>query len=387
MFRKVTSSAVFETVYIHHLLEGKLESDFLLHFVFICRILSDCNLTLLHPSASLDFTHLPLYNSYENCTVFFPPSDNPSNHILLPSLSTNRPRDDSAGSLSGAATGLLVQLTRLNVPCRSGGYVAFESDVGTNRSQRLCGKFEDLKSSQKVHHLSAASAIRLVRHPIFRLNYRLVDFCYNVSFSGRNASYYLQPAAALNCSFSVHLPYGNRIELNLATNGRHRTAGGWLDEERGVYDSEFLDLNVRQKDIGFEVARCAHDSLIVQLVDPKTNFAWQHCIVPGSQSKRFNVVSAGNMLVIRVWRTLGRPTTDGSLPPSLYFDYVALAERKFESQCAFGWIAVQQLCVAAVEQKETWPNAEKECKRRGGNLAVVRSEHEQRLIDVMLVNR
>lgn len=27
MFRKVTSSAVFETVYIHHLLEGKLNAS------------------------------------------------------------------------------------------------------------------------------------------------------------------------------------------------------------------------------------------------------------------------------------------------------------------------------------------------------------------------
>lgn len=351
-------------------------------------ILSDCNLTLLHPSASLDFTHLPLYNNYENCTVFFPPSDDYLlDHDSLPSNTIPPPETESGSHLSGA-TGLLVQLTRLNVPCRSGGYVAFVAADASNASRRLCGKFEDLTDVQRTHHLAASSAIRLVRHPTFRLNYRLVDFCYNVSFTGRNASYYLQPVAALNCSFSVHLPYGNRIELNVATNGRRPLDDVRIEEEYGVHDSEFLDLNVRQQEIGNEVARCNHDSLFVQLIDPKTNFAWLHCIDPGSQSKRYNVVSAGNTLVIRVWRTLSRPlSADRSPPPSLFFDYVALAERKFESQCAFGWIAVQQLCVAAVEQKETWTNAEKECKRRGGNLAVVRSEREQRLIDVMLVNR
>lgn len=332
---------------------------------------------------------MPLYNNYENCTVFFPPSENPFEHTLLPS---SNPTPDAEGdgffSAAAGATGLLVQITRLNVPCRSGGYIAFDAAAATNASRRLCGKIEDLDTAQRTHHLTVASAaIRLVRHPTFRLDYRLVDFCYNVSFTGRNASYRLQPVSALNCSFSVHLPYGNRIELNVATNEPHEYGGGRSVGE----DAEFLDLNMHQADGGNELSRCHEHSLFVQLVDPKSQHTWQHCINSGSQSKRYNVVSAGNTLVIRVWRRIpaGRSATvkSSSATPSLHFDYVALAERKFESKCAFGWIAVQQLCVAAVEQKATWPNAEKECKRRGGNLAVVRSEREQRLIDVMLVNR
>lgn len=428
---------------------------------------ADCNLTLLHPSASLDYTHMPLYNDYENCTVFFPsrrPHDFQHNHILNtphhhhtshtahddddddalstpPSSSSPFPADDAdsgGGSTTGVADGgLIVQLTRLNVPCTSttnitnshpdAAHLAFATTNFTTTitssaapppldvTRPICGKLEDLPPAERTRFfpLGHRTRLQLRRHPSFRLRYDLVDSCYNVSFRRRNGSYYLRPRDTVNCTFGVHLPYGNRIRLRVLENGGEED--GTNDAANEDVAEELLELSsgahFRQPgfaaDDYFEVGggssdaqangadererRCA-DGVQLQIIDPLSSFRWADCIRAGGRRRRLAVVSTGNRLVIRVrqresWRDTDDATASKAMAAaSLFFAYDALPEARIVGGCAFGWIAVQQLCVTAVEEAAvTWPAAELECKRRGGNLAVIRNEREQRAIDVMLL--
>nr|CAI5864071.1 unnamed protein product [Callosobruchus analis] len=62
---------------------------------------------------------------------------------------------------------------------------------------------------------AAPPLMHLQGRPVFAAAYRLVDHCYNVTFTQRNGSFTLRPQGALACTFRVYLPYGNRVVLNL----------------------------------------------------------------------------------------------------------------------------------------------------------------------------
>lgn len=136
---------------------------------------------------------------------------------------------------------------------------------------------------------------------------------------------------------------------------------------------------------------CSH-GVYVQLIDPLSAFRWSDCIRSGASTRRLIVVSTGNRLVIRVRQhhyRQRRPATTNPLPSastsSIYFAYEAVPDSRIVGSCPFGWMAMQQLCITAVEKARTWLAAELECKTRNGNLAVIRDEREQRQIDMMLL--
>ncbi|XP_037027805.1 uncharacterized protein LOC119068348 isoform X6 [Bradysia coprophila] len=346
LYRKISSSVVFEIVYIQQVLE-------------------ECILSLTHPSATLDYTTMPII-SYNNCSVFFPSRD----------------------IQSAEPAGLLVHLTRLNVPCINGGYIS----IGENNF--LCGKLEDLSLSERTYYFSyhQNTSVALHNQPMFSLNYKLVDYCYNITLTEQNSSYYLQPKASLECYFKIHLPYGNRIELNLLTNLRNASDNYLRNrfESNSEYaEPEFLDLSVPQSDTG-KMKHC--HGILVQLDDMKEN-SWMHCVNAYSASRKFNVISSENTLVIKIVKPTSLSSSSSSHQlsdtvqgPSLYFEYVALPIPHIVSQCAFGWVAVQQKCITAIETPMEWISAEMECKRIGGHLASVQSEREQKIIDHLLLN-
>lgn len=56
--------------------------------------------------------------------------------------------------------------------------------------------------------------------------------------------------------------------------------------------------------------------------------------------------------------------------------------------CEFGWVVLRQFCITALEGvKLPWTQAEVECSRKGGHLASIRSEQDQKILDNLLVNR
>lgn len=384
---------------------------------------------------------MPLFNNYDNCTVLFPSR---RRDIITtkpqPPLVTPLRAPASSKIAPNPPLGLLVELTRLNVPCIYGGYIS----IGD--SSLLCGKLEDLSQNDRRFYFPSHinTSVQLHRNPLFRLNYKLVDYCYNVTLTDRNGSYFVQPNAAtasLECFFRIHLPYGYRIELNLVTNRKREAGDDDEDDDDSIQksdinlnDNRYNDAinnddeinydNVRQKTnnrfdgkirqqqmvetefIEFQqpwsdnfessFTHCT-DGLAVSLED--SNLAnggsagkWSHCISAYSAPRKFNVISSGNTMMLRVKRLVSKhPLMNGKLSDkgivSLDLNYVALPVPQLVSQCAFGWVAMQQLCLTAVDEALPWADAEAECVKRGGHLASIQSERDQRVIDQLLLNR
>lgn len=297
--------------------------------------------------------------------------------------------------------GLLIEMTRLNVPCDSGGYIIF-SDQNV-----LCGKLEDLAMNERIYYYASHRNTSVVLHknPLFSLNYKLVDYCYNVTLTSRNDSILLEPKYDLECFFKIHLPYGNQIELDLLTNYYTKLnagdGGGGVIERKSDptisvddIDYEYVDLTAPQ----YLTNRGRCTGISVRIDDPNANKNWTHCIRGEDDAKKISFKSAGNSIFVYVTKTIRTSDAVDELDmhvdghnanrmPSIYFEYNAATIPEIVSQCAFGWIAVHQFCITAMETALPWHQAEDECKGHGGHLASIKSEREQKLIDTLLMNR
>ncbi|CAG9865029.1 unnamed protein product [Phyllotreta striolata] len=284
--------------------------------------------------------------------------------------------------------GLVVELTRLNVPC-SRGYVHFSGMNTTRRSRidnsltrakthkqtQLCGKLEELPESDRFVYFPAsgspaapsASRMRPAMHlrgnPIFSVRYRLVDYCYNVTFLARNGSFELKPQDELQCTFRIHLPYGNRVALKLRIG----------DEE--ATESVETDLNLR--DAGSK-EDC--DGLLLEIQDGSA--FWTHCTKNGDIQRHIEIVSRENKLVLNV-----RIKSSKKARLGLRLVYHANAVDNIVGMCDFGWVTVRQFCVGVLEgAKLPWSQAEMECKRQGGHLVSIRSDRDHHIIDNLIIN-
>lgn len=266
--------------------------------------------------------------------------------------------------------GLVVELLRLNVPC-TGGHLHFSSLNTTQhqyRQTRICGKLEQLSDAEKhLHFPSSYMPVLLHLHgsPIFTLTYRLVDHCYNVTFLARNATYKLKPTNGLDCTFQIYLPYGYRVQLLLEVGDTTTTNIPQTRQPSGERNKTVSDCK----------------GLFTQLFDGDST--WSHCTRAGDAEKRIEMVSRGNKVVLKV-------AVDGVNAGALglQMSYRAEAVEEITGLCGFGWVAVRQFCIGAVEgPKLPWAQAEMECRRRDGHLASVRNEHAQRVINNMLINR
>lgn len=327
---------------------------------------------------------------YEKCTVNF---------------------QSSATNPNESPPGLLIEIKRLNIPCDSGGYITLADQA------KLCGKLEDIPSNDRIHYFASYSnaSIHLEGNPIFSVNYKLVDYCYNVTMSAHNSSVLLRPLHDLECYFKIHLPYGNRIELSVYQNvhkirssdtssdGYNGDAGDVDDEtkampfddhSRASVESELVDLTAGQ--YIESVDYCT--GIAIRIKETTVNDRWAHCIEATDIPKKFAFKSAGNALLIYVTKLFyddfirgthnaNDNQDDDNVDASVLIEYHAVPIPEIVSQCAFGWIAVNQFCIAPVEQPLPWKEAEHHCRSLGGHLASIKSDREQLLIDSLLMNR
>lgn len=283
-------------------------------------------------------------------------------------------------------------MKRLNVPCDSGGYLIF-SDQNI-----LCGKLEDLALGERIYYfpLHHNTSIILHKNPLFSLNYKLVDYCYNVTLTAHNSSMLLEPKYDLECFFKIHLPYGNQIELNLFTNFYTKSPinGSILEKSKLTIaaddiDYEYIDLTSTQYITNDDI--CTGINVRIDDLNAKN---WTHCIRGDSLAKKFTFKSVGNSILVHISKIvydnamiIDSETDLYDGPPSIYLEYNALPIPEIVSQCAFGWIAIHQFCITAIETALPWKQAESECEKYGGHLASIKSEREQKLIDTLLMNR
>uniref|UniRef100_A0A1B0ETW2 Putative c-type lectin n=1 Tax=Lutzomyia longipalpis TaxID=7200 RepID=A0A1B0ETW2_LUTLO len=336
---------------------------------------SNCKLFLKHFSGTFDSTSMP--TQHLDCAVFFPSVS----EVALKAKATTQTH-----------SGLLVHVTRLNVPCSEGGFLKFTGH------RRLCGKLEELQHSERSYYFTNLSntSVRIINRPSFAFEYKIVDYCYNVTLTQRNQTFFLQPAGLLECYFKIHLPYGYKINLMLTTNA-HNTSE--------YTKREFINLSTRKKyfntnDSTNTLCNDGVDSngLQVQVYDRVADRRWTYCYNEFSQSRKITLISSDNSIVVAVRKysaefvrgTPPSPLIDDSEIahyPSLQVEYSAQNIESVVSQCAFGWIAYQQFCISVIEGKPlSWAAAESECNHLGGHLVSIKSEQEQKIIDKLIIN-
>lgn len=282
---------------------------------------------------------------------------------------------------------------------------------------KLCGKLEDIPSNDRIQYFVsyANASIHLERDPIFSVNYKLVDYCYNVTMTTHNSSIRLQPLHDLECYFKIHLPYGNRIELNvyqnvhkirgsMTSNGHHEDDDDDNDNDNDDDETRAMPLNdsIESETVDLmsgqyieSVDYCT--GIAIRIKETTINDRWAHCIETTDITKKFAFKSTGNALLIYVTRLFyddftrgtynANDNQDDNVDASVLIEYRAVPIPEIVSQCAFGWIAVNQFCIAPVEQPLPWKEAESHCRSIGGHLASIKSDREQMLIDSLLINR
>lgn len=345
----------------------------------------------------MDQLLLPL--RYKRCTIIFPTLENNNNQ------NNNKNQLNPQIPLPG----LLVQLTRLNIPCNSGSAISFNY----NESKKFCGKLEEYSLDERTFYfkIHTNTTIQLYDSPFFRFTYKLVDHCYNVTLSDKNNTIFLQSQQInLNCNFKIHLPYGNRISFSLVTNNLKTNdttlhIGGAMtdlkNKNRIVMEQERIELsnNNYNKDDNF--IQCKGGELHLEIIDRTFN-SWKTCINIKQPPKLYLLMSSDNVLAIHVSKIASDSIAQfqhqqqqnddqnqaNTHYPSLFIEYNAISIDTITSpQCAFGWISVNQFCVTAIEQVNTWKQANDECGRLGGKLAAIRNEEDQHVIDQLILNR
>lgn len=269
--------------------------------------------------------------------------------------------------------GLVIDMVRLNVPCTK-GHLHFS---GLNNSQHqhfrshkqvhLCGKLEELPETDRQIYFPSSHFppfLHIHGNPIFAFSYHLVDYCYNVTFMAKNDSFELRPNGDLQCTFKIYLPYGNRVALTLHIGDSSST---------GIPET-FTELAEQKNG-----SKC--EGLMTELVDGENR--WSHCTKPGDAERQIEVVSRENKVMLKVSL---RSVSGSALGMRMMYRTEPVEE--IVGPCGFGWVALRQFCVIAVEAaKLPWAQAEMECSRRGGHLASIRNEYSQNIIDNLLFNR
>uniref|UniRef100_A0A6E8PJD8 Uncharacterized protein n=1 Tax=Aedes aegypti TaxID=7159 RepID=A0A6E8PJD8_AEDAE len=392
------------TVYFR-ILYRSMTSHIVNELIYTMVLLKECNLLLKETSGSLDSGKLPA--EYDDCRIGFPSR-----------------LEDLEQQQQQLPPGLVVQLTRLNIPCRAdGGYLKFSDSISggsadglmsgsgdalksidrdhvVNGERRLdtqpgllCGKLEELPKHERTFYFQRHRNTSLVVHnrAVFSFNYRLVDYCYNVTLSDRNGSVLLRPLRGLDCRFKIHLPYGNRVRLRLVVNADGDSVSS------SVVDREQVDLSLSQ---GVVFMPQCFGGLRVEVFELPQN-RWVQCVDSYSRAAEYTLLSSDNSIVIQVSKnsllaaleaeadannSSSSSSSSRKSVPSLLIEYSSHPIENVVSQCAFGWIASNQFCIAPFESERlSWMEAERECNHQGGHLASIRSVADQKLIDQLLL--
>lgn len=385
---------------------------------------------------------------YKQCFIHFP-TDQPlvlaaaqsatstTTRSLLSSATTGAWTQPPTATMTSPPAGLLVEMTRLNIPCNSATSISFS---GSDNARKLCGKLEEYLLDERTFYFREHNdtSVQLSGSPVFRFTYKLVDYCYNITISDRNNSIFLQPIQTnLDCNFRIHLPYGNRISLSLIINLNsdsgsaaamaHTNDNTTSNTPRGgsvgnkVMPQERIELGAVSSS---QSNACSNGSLRVELLSV-TSSNWITCVSASNPPKLYLYTSSDNFLAIHITKvsatSIDNDATSGlsdslrsapqrepqrepqqqqyqpqhnsiaqELIPSVYFEYNAIPVETITSpKCAFGWIALnQQSCITVVDDVPvTWHVAAEECERRGAKLAAMRNEREQSVVDQLILNR
>lgn len=319
----------------------------------------------------MDNLYLPSSSLFNNCSMVFP----------------------DVGKHDANSSGISVELTRLNVACKSGGYLKFNR----YNNRTICGKLEELDDRTFYFPLNNSEklVLSIIQNPIFEIKFKLIDFCYNMTLSDENHLFIINEYnyKELECNIRIHIPFGNIIVFNVIindSNSSDRTLTG-DDANFKIYNFTLVDRNNNY----LNKIQC--DSPIIEIIDYYSNKNWRQCLNDNSDKKvirRYSITSSGNILEIKLLRKLYHKSNinnniiSNNYNTTIQLSYNAQPIETIVSQCAFGSIAVNQFCISLFDSLMlSWYDAELSCNNRGGHLLSIRSDNDQNLIENYIMNR
>ncbi|XP_017471876.1 PREDICTED: uncharacterized protein LOC108363116 [Rhagoletis zephyria] len=148
-----------------------------------------------------------------------------------------------------------------------------------------------------------------------------------------------------------------------------------------------------------DISNC--DGVVIKVFE-SDYIRWSYCINDTNRMRAFILTSTGNTLSIHLFKAsratyntlpLGGDLSSGTdnntsftKLPTIYLAYRALPITEIVSSCDFGWIAMQQFCINAIETVMSWPDAEEHCVNLGGHLASIRTEQQQQIVNELVFN-
>lgn len=196
---------------------------------------------------------------------------------------------------------------------------------------------------------------------------------------------------------SSYMPYFKLPDMN-ATNDR-KFPGDMKYKAFAGFDSfGFLAATKANLQMAFSgTANCV--GLVIKIFE-NDHSKWSHCVNNTKHMRGFILESSSNTLSVHLFRAgvTAKETTNSDARkqsfrkpfnrhqiPATYLSYQARPLPDIVSTCAFGWIAMEQFCIAAIEMSMSWHESEKYCSKLGGHLVSIRNEQQQKKINELLL--
>jgi hypothetical protein len=208
----------------------------------------------------------------------------------------------------------------------------------------------------------------------------------------------------LKCHFKIHLPFGNKIALKLHLQNNKKDGDNVPTIVREIQlkhtsndnvlarnddgNDEFIELDNFTPNIDATFRNHVNvpcDGFFIEIIN-RMNEMWSECASGSNKNMEYHLTSSDNVLHIRITKQR-QQLSSTNVQQLINLAYTAVAIENIVSQCAFGWLLIGQYCVASFNELKTWEHAESSCNVHGGHLASISSEHDQYLIDKMLLNR
>ncbi|XP_025416102.1 uncharacterized protein LOC112687566 isoform X2 [Sipha flava] len=270
---------------------------------------------------------------------------------------------------------LVVDLTKLNVPCKRGR-------LQVSGHQPVCGKLEDLRESDRHYVLDAGRAApstvtSSVGRYAFALAYRLAASCYDNDVAQQNGTVVFTPGS--ECRYKVTQPYGYRLRLLISS----VPYGGPDDSAAGAADRPSTNTTAKPMTIDtlpIQQSTTTCPGTLFRLTDGDA-VSWFYCASADSSKRLMSMVSTTNVVLME-------SSSTSTNVPTLVVTYQAEPVPDVVHQCPYGSISFKagQQCLTIVDETLNWDEAEDYCAQNGGHLVSIDSHRTQTLIDTALIN-